>query len=329
MHPLFEHHLSDALAPVCRPGDRVLLGVSGGADSVALLRGLARIADERALGLVAAHYNHGVRSGAVDDQRWVARLCERLGVPLVTNWEEPQGGDSISPGEAELREARYEFLRHAARREECRVLCLAHHADDQIETVLHHLIRGTSLRGLAGIRPVRELDGDIVLCRPLLKVGRHEILDYLLELNQDFREDPTNRETIYTRNRLRHELLPLLGELNPHFGDHLQELTAQAAEAFEFHAGLVNDAIEKAVISREPEQVRLLIADVVSLPAFLRRDLLVELWSRQHWPRQKMGSREWRKLAGLLEQDSARLSFPGQITAERTGAMLRLTRTRS
>ncbi len=304
----------------------MLVGVSGGADSVALLRGMAAIAGDRHFRLVAAHYNHRIRPDADVDQRWVAGLCESIGVPLVTNWDVPEDLGDPSTGEAELRTARYEFLTNVARNEECPVLCVAHHADDQVETVLHHLIRGTSLRGLAGIRAVRKIEEGLILCRPLLQIGREGILDYLGELKQDFREDPTNQEMIYTRNRLRHELIPLLDELNPHFGDHLQELAAQSAEAVEFHTSLVEQTLAKGVISSDLHQVRLLVTDVLRLPPFLRRDSLVELWARQNWPRQKMGSKEWRSLADLLELKNGRLCFPGRITAERTGAMLRLTR---
>ncbi|MCG6154717.1 tRNA lysidine(34) synthetase TilS [Rubinisphaera margarita] len=324
-HP-FEQHLIDRLGTVCQPRERLLVGVSGGADSVALLRGVTTIAEQCSFNVIAVHYNHGVRGDAEADQRWVAELCERLSVPLVTNWNGPNVPGNVSRGEAELREARYEFVQRVARKERCRVLCMAHHADDQIETALHHLIRGTSLRGLAGIRPVRTMPDDLILCRPLLETSRAEILSYLAEREQDFREDPTNQDQSFTRNRIRHELIPLLVEMNPQFGMRLLDLVAQAAETTDFHENLVRQTLGDVVISRDSQQVRLQVARLLTLPAFLRRDLLVEVWTQQNWPRQKMGSREWRKLAELLEETSGRLNLPGRMTAERTGAMLRLTR---
>ncbi|MBR5381830.1 MAG: tRNA lysidine(34) synthetase TilS [Oscillospiraceae bacterium] len=191
-------------------GARVLAAVSGGADSVCLLLILAAVSKERGLVLSAGHFNHCLRGEESDgDEAFVKALCERLGVPFLAGRgdvraEAEKTGESL---EEAARRLRYAFLEEAAAGAR---IATAHTASDNAETVLLNLTRGAGTRGLAGIPPVR---GDII--RPMLTLTRTEAEAYLREKGQTYREDSTNASDDYTRNLLRHRVLPVLREINP------------------------------------------------------------------------------------------------------------------
>ncbi len=185
-------------------GEPVLVALSGGADSVALLRALL------ALGypVRAFHLNHCLRGGEADrDEAFCRALCEKLDVPLIVERIDI-GAQAAGEGvEATARRIRYERLTAAAQGAK---VATAHTADDNLETMLFHLARGTGPKGLAGIPPVR---GEII--RPLIGVERAQVEAYLAELGQDYVTDSTNLGDDYTRNRIRHEVVPVLRQLNP------------------------------------------------------------------------------------------------------------------
>ena len=210
--------LAGAVSAFCRreniefQGKTVLVALSGGRDSVALLCALMELSAEKGFAVAAAHYNHHLRSSAQRDEDFVRDFCAARGVPCVIG-----GGDvaafagemGLSTEEA-ARTLRYRFLEETAEQMGADFIATAHHAGDNAETVLMNLLRGTGLRGLGGIPPVR---GRII--RPLLEVSRDEINDYIEQNALPYVEDETNAETVYTRNRLRHEFLPLLEEIAP------------------------------------------------------------------------------------------------------------------
>ena len=193
-------------------GDRVLCALSGGADSASLLVFLKELSAELGIEMCAAHLNHGIRGvEAKRDETFCVSLCEKLGITLEV-------GSADVPGEAKkrgmgleecAREIRYEFLENAAKKLDCNKICTAHHADDNIETVLLHIIRGAGLKGLTGIAPIRD---NIV--RPLLTLRKEEIVSALDEIGIDYVHDSTNDETDYTRNYIRHNILPHIYKLN-------------------------------------------------------------------------------------------------------------------
>src|SRR5690606_7110870 len=192
------------------PGDRIVVAVSGGPDSVALLHVLTRLKDQESLDLVVAHLNHRLRGRSADeDAAFVGSLAERWGLPAVVEEADVarmarQRGVGIQEA---AREARYAFFSRVAEAWGAARIALAHHADDQVETVLFRLIRGTGTRGLAGIPPVR---GPII--RPLIDVSREDIVAYCRRHRLPYRTDPSNRDMRYRRNRIRWELIPLLEE---------------------------------------------------------------------------------------------------------------------
>lgn len=191
----------DAL--VC-PGDRVVCAVSGGADSVALLFGMYLLREKFQVELSAAHFNHHLRGAESDgDEAFVRELCARYQIPLKL------GEAWVQPGEkgleAAAREARYRFLRSLPGK-----VATAHTADDNAETVLMHLLRGTGLKGLGGIAPV---SGSII--RPMLNITRQEVEMFLEEYHLPHREDSSNAGDAFLRNRIRHGVMPLLRAENP------------------------------------------------------------------------------------------------------------------
>ena len=193
-------------------GDGVLAAVSGGADSVCLLLLLCELAAELGIHVSAFHMNHGIRGAEADrDERFVEKLCGRMGVPLTVVHEKvgSYAADHGLSTEEAGRILRYRHLKETAEKYGCAKIAVAHHEDDDAETVLLNLFRGSGLPGLSGIRPVRE-----EIIRPLLCVSRKEIEEYLTSREHSWCEDSTNKENDYTRNKIRHKILPLMVEIN-------------------------------------------------------------------------------------------------------------------
>ena len=208
--------LSAALKTLVQPGDRVVCAVSGGADSVAMLFGMYLIREKLGVELAAAHFNHHLRGAESDaDEAFVREFCAGYGIPLTV------GGAGVRPGkkglEAAAREARYAFLRQLPGK-----VATAHTADDNAETVILHLLRGTGLRGLGGIAPV---NGKII--RPMLDITRQEVEAFLEEYHLPHREDSSNAADEFLRNRIRHGVMPLLRAENPSVSLSLSTLARQ------------------------------------------------------------------------------------------------------
>ena len=196
-------------------GSRVMCAVSGGADSMCLLHWLHERREEYGFSLLAAHFEHGLRGEeSLRDAAFTREQCDRLGVPVtVGNGDVAAFAGAQKLGiEDAARTLRYRFLEETADRLACDRIATAHNLNDNVETVLMNLCRGAGTRGLAGIPPVR---GRIV--RPLLWTGRDEIEAYLTAHRIPHIEDSSNRSDEYTRNRIRHQILPLLLEENPSF----------------------------------------------------------------------------------------------------------------
>ena len=304
-------------------GVAVMLGVSGGPDSVALLRAMHHLRQQqpsRPGKLSVLHVNHRWRAAESDeDEAFVADLCKQLDVPLQVR----RSGGNQPRTEASARDQRYEFFRQVAEQVGARYVATAHTMDDQVETVMHRIIRGTGIAGLAGIRSYRPLSKAVTVRRPLLKVSRTQVIEYLRALEQPFREDSTNADRQFTRNRLRHELLPLLAsQYNPKIATSLSQLGQLAAEMHEFVAQEVARHLATCVVRRD-NAVELSVDRLRELPSYLRHQLLVTIWREQGWPEQSMGFYQWRSIASLIESLTT-TQLPGNIVASCDGNVLRV-----
>ncbi len=197
-----QHHL-------CAKGNSVIVGVSGGSDSVGLLTILNELKHELGISLIVAHYNHQLRKDSKLDQALVQQYAEKLNLPFVTENSKKLRKNSKGSLEDLARQERLKFFNKISLRFKTRVIALAHTQDDLAETVLMRLIRGSGLYGLRAILPKRTIQGMSVI-RPLLEISKKEILAYLKIKKIPFKEDSTNRQKIYFRNLVRLELLPLL-----------------------------------------------------------------------------------------------------------------------
>lgn len=198
-----------------RRGERILVAVSGGLDSMALLHLLAGLADSQRWQLRVAHFNHQLRgraSGA--DERFVKRAARKLGLPFTSGRADVRSAAEAQGESLEMaaRDLRHRFLAQTARRWRCNSIALAHHADDQVELFFIRLLRGAGSEGLGGMKWISPSPADrkIHLVRPLLATGREELRAFAAEERVRFREDASNDSREILRNRIRHELLPLL-----------------------------------------------------------------------------------------------------------------------
>ena len=219
------------------PGEAVVAGVSGGADSLCLFRVLVRMSGEMGFLLQVVHVHHGLRESAREDLEFVQELCRRENVPCRCVMADAAGmaarwGTGVEEAGRRLRYAAFEETRARLEAETgrpCRI-AVAHHREDQAETVLFHLCRGTDLRGARGMLPV---SGHIV--RPLLRETRADIEAFLTSQGMTWREDETNEDTSYTRNFLRREILPQLKEsVNPASAENLARFAGTCAETERF-----------------------------------------------------------------------------------------------
>ena len=238
------------------PGDSVTCAVSGGADSVALLFGLYLLRDEIGFQLGAAHFNHHLRGEESDrDEAFVRELCDRYEIPLTV------GHGEIHPGkkglEAAARDARYAFLRSIPGK-----IATAHTADDNAETVLMHLVRGTGLKGLGGIAPK---NGNVI--RPMLNVTRQDVEDFCEEWCLPYITDSSNEGDAFLRNRLRHHVMPLLKQENPQLSENVSAMALRLRQDEEYLAETA------ASVPVDVEQLRNMHPAVRSraLESFLKR----------------------------------------------------------
>ena len=253
-------------------GGEVLVAVSGGADSVALLTSLCEIRDRMELKISAIHVNHNLRGEESDrDERFVVSLCEKLHVPLVVESVDILSLCKKTGESTELcaRKVRYNlFAKHAKE-----FIATAHTADDNAETVIYNLCRGTGIKGICGIPPVRD---NIV--RPLIDCTRQDILNYLHAIGQEYVTDSTNLGDEYTRNKIRHNIIPELLKINPSFPVAVRRASASAREDSEFIETEAKQIVDDYMFSDGGElQLRLSVSGV---PSALRKRIVCEYVGR-------------------------------------------------
>jgi tRNA(Ile)-lysidine synthase len=325
-------HVARALAGL--PAGPGVVAVSGGPDSVALLRALLAL---RRAPLVLAHLNHQLRGADSDaDEAFVAALharlaaegaalalrCLRIDVAARARTER----DNL---ESAARRARYGWLAELAREAGAGWVATGHTADDQAETVLHRLLRGTGLKGLCGIPARRALAPGVELVRPLLRVTRAQVLTFLEALGQDFRQDASNADPRFTRNRIRHELLPHLAErYNPGIALALCRLAEQAAEVQGREEVAARALLADAELPRAGETVVLDRALLTAAPRNLVRETFRLLWQREGWPAAKAGFDSWERAAAVAAGEEVAADLPGGVRVRRRGRVVQVLRVR-
>ena len=278
---------------------RPLALVSGGPDSVALLRALVGLGGEP----VVLHVDHGLRGEeSRADARFVRELCDRLNVRCEVEGLRLEEGPNL---QARARDERYRLAEEVADGQGLRTIAVGHTADDVAETVLMNLARGTGLRGLAGIPPVR---GRLV--RPLIGRTRREILEYLARLDQPYRTDPTNLTGKYARNRVRLEVLPVLEELYPGAARNLARGAALAREDLE-----VLEDLAAGVIQMRGEEIVLPLGGRSGLHPALRRYAVRRAYSVLLPDAPPLGSALVEAVLGLAGEGTRTLDLPGDVVA--------------
>ncbi len=266
-----------------KEGDRVIVALSGGTDSVALLLALRELEESFSLRLCAAHLNHRLRGSESDqDEQFVRRLCQQFGFPLEvkgvnTQQEMRKSGENL---ESCARRLRYSFLFQLAQEEGSKV-ATGHTLNDQAETFLMKLVRGAGPGGLSGIRPLRvnhfgppQKPLSVTVVRPLLEVARQEVLDFLVDQNQSYQVDRSNQDLSFDRNWVRHQLIPLLKEkLNPALLETLQRTTELFREVEEFLTHHGKEAFERCRLGEYPE-TRLRIQELGDFPAIIQKEVV-------------------------------------------------------
>lgn len=284
-----------------RPGDRVICAVSGGADSVAMLFGLYLLKDKLEITLEAAHFDHGLRGEASHkDACFVRELCQGLGVVLH------MGSGDVRPGpkglEAAARDARYAFFDSLEGK-----IATAHTADDNAETVLMHLVRGTGLRGLGGISPQR---GKFI--RPMLTATRSDVEAFLAEYHLSWVEDATNETDDFLRNRLRHHVMPLLKQENPQFAHQTSLMAMQLRQ---------DEALLQTRVRQLPP-----VSELRQMDEALRGRFLLQFLKASGVSEPERNHVLLAQRLVFSQNPSARASFPGGVQLRRRYDVLELSR---
>lgn len=299
-------------------GEIGVVAVSGGADSVALLRALVECGAK----VVVGHVNHQLRGEEGDeDERFVVELAGRLDVSVRTVRRDVAALSGNM--EATARRVRYEWLANLASEARAKWIATGHNADDQAETLLHRIIRGTGLQGLRGVAVVRQ-SPPATLVRPLLAVSRSEVMEYLPSLGQPFRTDSTNADTAFTRNRIRAELLPLLRTFNPGIVEVLNRLSVQAAEMVQFFDAQALELLETCQRPSAGETIVLVAEPIQAAHPVLVKAMFRLLWDLAALPARGMTADHWNRLLAVARDEHPAADFPDGVHVRRVGKVVQI-----
>jgi len=310
-------------SPLIDSAESVLLAVSGGGDSVALMFAMLRLTQAGTIGarLVVGHVNHKLREPAADqDEEFVVRLGKKLGLKVVTRSVDVRAcaTESKLSIETAARKLRTDALINIAKENGCKAVATGHHKDDNAETMVHRLLRGTGFRGLAGIWPSRLFADEVTFVRPLLCVTRARIIEYCGANDLDWRDDHTNDDITYTRNRIRHLLLPQLQ--NACSGSLVAELAQLSQKCRTLHRRVCRN-VEKVwpvvVSASQPDKVtldgKIFCAQTQIIQAELVRRTLVGLGSGER----DLKDLHYRNIFALAQgPNGKRIELPGGFLAE-------------
>lgn len=313
--------------------DRVIVAVSGGVDSMVLLDLLSNLRDSTRVELSVAHVNYGLRGAESDrDEDLVSDRCGRYGVSCDVLRTRLGDSDNM---QNEARKVRYAFFNECAKKRGANVIATAHHRDDQAETVLMHLMRGAGLQGLCGMPYADELPGGIKLIRPMLSLSRDEISAYAKERDVRFAEDATNAKTRYSRNAVRHTLLPAMEEFNPQIREHLSGMAGRLREDEEALASIAAKFCDEHMVVRTTNDERRLPADwsvagttgeaefprvsYIQLDSAIRRRVLIMAYEKVTGSRAGLNADQLKRMDEIAHSDSdqGEYQLPGAYRFER------------
>ena len=305
-------------------GDKILVGFSGGADSVALLLALYRLKELLGIELVAVHVNHGIREEAGEDAEFTRKFCEERGIKYFLVEEDvPKIARENKLTEEEAgRNVRYEAFHSIAEKEGASKIAVAHHRNDVAETLLLNLLRGTGLHGAGAIRAVRE---DII--RPLLCVTRQEIEEYLAGEGISFCHDVTNDENIHTRNKVRNELIPYMTEnINAEAVKHLCRAAADFALADDYICKVTGNLFDKAC-TFDGKSVRIELKVLKSEDLFIQKNVILKCFELMTPNRKDITSAHVDAVTDIMESTdgTAYVDLPYGLVAKREYEVLTLS----
>ena len=305
-----------------KPG---ILAVSGGPDSLALAAAMSEL---NLPSLTIAHFNHQLRGADSDrDEAFVQSFAGESKLPCVVGRAAvaDEARESRTNLEDAARTARYRWLAETARQFGAAWVATGHTADDQAETILHHFLRGTGIRGLGGMPAVRELEPGIALVRPLLGLRRSDVFGYLAERSLTPCHDATNNDTDRTRSRLRHETIPALSaEYNPALVEVVGRLGEQCRELQSLVDSLAGDLLTRAELPPAGNMRIMRAASIAEASPIIAAEAFRLIWRREGWPMGEMNYDDWRFLVALAHQTNGARDFAGPIHVRRVGAVIQL-----
>lgn len=311
--------------------DCIVVAVSGGPDSVALLKVLSVVSGEHRLSLVAAHLNHGMRGKESDSEEVFARkLCESMGIAFESEYMDIPAlvkGEKRSPEDI-CRDVRYNFFEKVRKKYKADKIALGHNLDDQAETVVMKFLRGSGMGGLRGILPMR--DGTYI--RPLISVTRNEILTFLKKEGMEFVTDSSNIEDIYLRNRIRNRLIP---ELRENYNPGLEENLGHTADIIRVENDYINTEVEDVLttwgIDRDNDDIRINIQELVKLHEAIQRRVIKTLLQNCSHQKKGIGYLHVKSVMALITGGSPNgiLNLPFDLEVRREYDLLVISKTKT
>jgi tRNA(Ile)-lysidine synthase len=309
-----------------KAGDTVLVAVSGGPDSIFLLKALDFLQKKLKLKkIIVCNLDHGIRGKeSSEDSYFVRKLAEEHGLGFIhKKISVPDHKPKELSIEETAREERYKFFSAAAKAVKADVIATGHTMDDQAETILMRIIKGASLKGIIGISPSRAV-GSVRVVRPLFDLEKKEIEDYLDERSIAYRIDSTNLEPIYFRNTVRKEILPYLEKYNPRLKRVLCSLAEHLREDYEFITEAKNNALRLTPNAQRNGNVEIKLKDLIMQPKALQKEILRDLLERSGGEVKRLSFRHWKELERLIAHKGkgSSLDLPGDIRITRTSSFL-------
>jgi len=284
-------------------GDKVIIGVSGGADSICLADILAKIQFDLGITLIIAHFNHNLRKGSLRDQKFVKKFADKMSIPYIAKqWQRKKGSVLRNSVEQAARDKRLQFFIRCAEQTNAQKIALAHTEDDLAETVLMRILRGSGLMGMRSILPQRKLY-NVTFIRPLLESKRSDIENYLMKKKITFINDPTNKQTIFFRNKVRLKLIP---ELNKNYNSNVKTVLANLSK----NVGIDYDYLEKqaqskyksmAKISRDQKSLTFRLSKFSKTHRSMQRMLLRHSIKQLHGNTRKLTFQHINEIEDLIE----------------------------